>query len=109
MREKTLVEIRGREGLNGGKEDRRGGRLCEEFRVKEKERSSYQKSKEANGLKSRGTDGKGKVVSRDLNRGGGVKPNNTNQDVYLPAMVVPRTPVVPRNQDRTKDQGNKQF
>ncbi|KAF7648426.1 hypothetical protein LDENG_00157240 [Lucifuga dentata] len=101
MRERGIGEIRGRDGLTGGKEDRRGGRICEESRVKEKERSGHQKGGETNGLKSRGADWKGKVISR----GRGVKPNNSSQDAYLTAMVVPRTPLAPRNQDKTQDPG----
>ncbi|KAM9351667.1 C-Jun-amino-terminal kinase-interacting protein 1a [Symphorus nematophorus] len=107
MRERSLGDVRGRDGVTAGKEDRRGGRLCEESKGKEKERNGHQRPREANALKSRGADGKGKVGAKGGNRGGGVKPNNvlSNQEVYLTAMVVPRTPVAPRNQDRTQDQG----
>lgn len=107
MRERSQVDIRGRDGVTAGKEDRRGGRLCEESKGKEKERNAHQRPREANGLKSRGADGKGKVGAKGGNRGGGIKPNNvlSNQEVYLTAMVVPRTPVAPRNQDKTQDQG----
>ncbi|XP_070764230.1 C-Jun-amino-terminal kinase-interacting protein 1a [Enoplosus armatus] len=111
MRERSLGDIRGKDGVTAGREDRRGGRLCEESRGKEKDRNGHQRPREANGLKSRGADGKGKVGAKVGNRGGGLKPNNilSNQEVYLTAMVVPRTPVAPRNQDqgqnhdRTKD------
>uniref|UniRef100_UPI0037E7B615 C-Jun-amino-terminal kinase-interacting protein 1a n=1 Tax=Semicossyphus pulcher TaxID=241346 RepID=UPI0037E7B615 len=104
MRERTLGDIRGKDGVTAGKEEKRGGRLCEESRGKEKEKNGHQKV--VNGLKNRGADGKGKVGGKVGNRGG-VKLNNvlSNQEVYLPAMVVPRTPVAPRNQDKTQDQG----
>ncbi|XP_045894111.1 C-Jun-amino-terminal kinase-interacting protein 1-like [Micropterus dolomieu] len=107
MRERNLGDIRGKDGVSAGKEDRRGGRLCEESKGKEKERNGHQRPREANGLKSQGADGKGKVVAKGGNRGGGLKPNNilSNQEVVLTAMVVPRTPVAPRNQDKTQDQG----
>ncbi|XP_029288742.1 C-Jun-amino-terminal kinase-interacting protein 1-like [Cottoperca gobio] len=103
MRERSLGDIRGKDGVTAGKEERRGGRLCEESKGKEKERNGHQRP---NGLKSRGADGKGKVGAKGVNRGG-VKPNDilSNQEVYLTAMVVPRTPVAPRNQDKTQDQG----
>ncbi|XP_038562274.1 C-Jun-amino-terminal kinase-interacting protein 1-like isoform X2 [Micropterus salmoides] len=108
MRERNLGDIRGKDGVSAGKEDRRGGRLCEESKGKEKERNGHQRPREANGLKSQGADGKGKVVAKGGNRGGGLKPNNilSDQEVVLTAMVVPRTPVAPRNQDKTQDQGN---
>ncbi|XP_044048302.1 C-Jun-amino-terminal kinase-interacting protein 1-like isoform X1 [Siniperca chuatsi] len=107
MRERSLGDLRGKDGVTAGKEDRRGGRLCEESKGKEKERNGHQRPREANGLKSRGADGKGKVGAKGVNRGGGLKPNNilSSQEVYLTAMVVPRTPIAPRNQDKTQDQG----
>ncbi|CAJ1057298.1 C-Jun-amino-terminal kinase-interacting protein 1a [Xyrichtys novacula] len=108
MRERGLGDFRGKDGVTAGKEEKRGGRLCEESRGKEKEKdkNGYQKAKETNGLKNRGADGKGKTGSKGGNRGG-LKLNNMlcNQHVYLPAMVVPRTPVAPRNQDKTQEQG----
>ncbi|XP_070827858.1 C-Jun-amino-terminal kinase-interacting protein 1-like [Chaetodon trifascialis] len=105
MRERNLGDIRGKDGVTTGKEDRRGGRLCEES--KGKERNGHQRPREANGLKSRGADGKGKVGAKGGNRGGEIKPNNIlyNQEAYLPSMVVPRTPVAPRNQNKPQDQG----
>ncbi|XP_037623577.1 C-Jun-amino-terminal kinase-interacting protein 1a isoform X1 [Sebastes umbrosus] len=103
MRERSLGDIR----VTAGKDDRKGGRLCEDSRGKEKERNGHQRPREANGLKSRGVDGKGKAGAKGVNRGGAFKPNNilSTQEVYLTAMVVPRTPVAPRNQDKTQDQG----
>ncbi len=102
MRERSLGDIKGKDGGTLGKEDRRGGRLCEESKGKEKERNGHQKSREANGLKGRGTEWKGKGGAK------GKKPNNvlSRQEVYLTAMVVPRTPVAPRNQGKTRDRGN---
>ncbi|XP_034734246.1 C-Jun-amino-terminal kinase-interacting protein 1a isoform X1 [Etheostoma cragini] len=107
MRERSLGDIKGKDGVTVGKEERRGGRLCEESKGKEKEKNTHQRPRVTNGLKSRGADGKGKVGAKGLNKGGTFKPNNilSNQEVYLPAMVVPRTPVAPRNQDKTQDQG----
>lgn len=108
MRERSLGNIRGKDGVTAGKEDRRGGRLCEEFKGKEKERNGHQRPREVNGLKSQGADGKGKVGAKGRNREGGFKSINmlSNQEVYLTAMLVPRTPVAPRNQDKIQDQGN---
>lgn len=108
MRERSVGDLRGKDGVTAGKEERRGGRLCEESRGKEKEKTGHQRPREANGLKSSGTDGKGKVCPKGDNRGGKLKLNNvlSTQEVYLTAMVVPRTPVAPRNQDKTQDQGD---
>ncbi|XP_056138406.1 C-Jun-amino-terminal kinase-interacting protein 1-like [Lampris incognitus] len=106
MREKTMGESRGRDGGVGVKEERRGGRLCEESSGKERERGRNQKYRETNGPKSRGDMGKGKVGARGGSRGGRDKPNAPlqNPNIYLTAMVVPRTPVVPKKQERTQDQ-----
>ncbi|XP_008303151.1 CCR4-NOT transcription complex subunit 3-like, partial [Stegastes partitus] len=100
MRERSLVEVRGKDGPT----DRRGGRLCEE--AKTRDRNGHQRPREANGLKGRAADGRGKGGAKAGNKAGGNKLNNvlTNQEVYLPAMVVPRTPVAPRNQDKNQDQ-----
>ncbi|KAM9855025.1 C-Jun-amino-terminal kinase-interacting protein 1-like [Aulostomus maculatus] len=107
MRERSSGDIRGKDGVTAGKEDRRGGRLCEESKGKEKERTGHQRPRDANGLKSCGTDGKGKVCVKGDNKGGRVKLNNApaNQEVILTAMVVPRTPVATRTQDKNQDQG----
>ncbi|XP_068170313.1 C-Jun-amino-terminal kinase-interacting protein 1-like isoform X2 [Antennarius striatus] len=104
LRDKNQGDIRGRDGVTTGKEDRRGGRLCEESKGREKEKNGHPRPKEASGLRSRGADGKGKAGVKDGNR---AKPNNvlSNQEVYLTAMVVPRTPIVPRNQDKAQDPG----
>ncbi|XP_041851994.1 C-Jun-amino-terminal kinase-interacting protein 1a [Melanotaenia boesemani] len=103
MRERSLGEQRGKDGVT----DRRGGRLCEESKAKDKDRNGHQRQRETNGLKARAADGRGRGGTKGSNRGVGVKLNNklSNQEVYLPAMVVPRTPVAPRNQDKTQDQG----
>nr|XP_020443661.1 C-Jun-amino-terminal kinase-interacting protein 1-like isoform X2 [Monopterus albus] len=107
MRERSLGDTKGKDGVTAGKEDRRGGRLCEESKGRGKESIGHQKPREPNGLKSRGTDRKGKVGAKGGNRAEGLKPNNmlSNPEVYLTAMVVPRTPVAPRTQDKTQDQG----
>ncbi|XP_031723990.1 C-Jun-amino-terminal kinase-interacting protein 1-like [Anarrhichthys ocellatus] len=107
MRERSLGDIRGKDGGTAGKEDRRGGRLCEQSRGKEKERNGPQRPRETNGLKGRGADGKVKVAAKGVNKVGVLKPNDilSNQEVYLTSMVVPRTPVAPRTEDKTQDQG----
>ncbi|XP_067358501.1 C-Jun-amino-terminal kinase-interacting protein 1-like isoform X2 [Channa argus] len=107
MRERSLGDIRAKNGVTAGKEDKRGGRLCEDFRLKEKERDGLQRPREVNGLKSRGADRKGKVGAKGGHGGGRFKQPNllSNQEVYLTAMVVPRTPVAPKNPDKTQDKG----
>ncbi|XP_054865382.1 C-Jun-amino-terminal kinase-interacting protein 1a isoform X1 [Amphiprion ocellaris] len=101
MRERSHVDVRGKDGPA----ERRGGRLCEE--TKSRDRNGHQRPREANGLKARAADGRGKGGAKGGNRAAGNKLNNvlSNQEVYLPAMVVPRTPVAPRNQDKNQDQG----
>ena len=106
MRDRSLGDVKGKDGVTAGREERRTGRLCAEAKAKEKERNVHQRPRETNGLKSRGAEGKGRAGSKVGNRGGGgLKPNNllSNQEVYLPAMVVPRTPVAPRTQDKTQE------
>ncbi|XP_077425279.1 C-Jun-amino-terminal kinase-interacting protein 1-like [Vanacampus margaritifer] len=106
MRERSLGDIRGKDGVASGREERRGGRLCDESKGKEKEKTINQRVKEANGLKSSGSDGRGRLCAKKANPGGRGKPTNSlpNQ-VYLTAMVVPRTPVAPRKEDKTQVQG----
>ncbi|XP_019962787.2 C-Jun-amino-terminal kinase-interacting protein 1-like [Paralichthys olivaceus] len=106
MRDRSLGDVKGKDGVTSGREERRTGRLCADAKAKEKERNGHQRPRETNGLKSRGAEGKGRVGSKVGNKGGGgLKPNNmlSNQEVYLTAMVVPRTPVAPRTQDETQD------
>ncbi|XP_054633517.1 C-Jun-amino-terminal kinase-interacting protein 1-like [Dunckerocampus dactyliophorus] len=106
MRERNLGEIRGKDGVTSGKEERRGGRLCDESKGKEKERTLNHRAKETNRLKSSGADGKGKLCAKGENKGGRGKLNHSlSNQVYLTAMVVPRTPVAPRKEDKTKVQG----
>ncbi|KAF7224973.1 C-Jun-amino-terminal kinase-interacting protein 1 [Nothobranchius furzeri] len=102
VRERSLGELKGKDGVT----DRRGGRLCEESRTRDKDRNGHQRQKEVNGLKGRLADGRGRGGSKVSNRGN-IKLNNklSNQEVYLPAMVVPRTPVAQRNQEKTQNQG----
>ncbi|XP_037538535.1 C-Jun-amino-terminal kinase-interacting protein 1 [Nematolebias whitei] len=110
MKERSIVETRGRDGGT----DRRTGRLCEDSRTKDRDRNG-QRQREVNGLKGRAPDGRGrggtKVSSRgeggEGGGGGTVRSNNKlpNQKVYLPAMVVPRTPVAPRTQEQNQNQG----
>ncbi|XP_061578159.1 C-Jun-amino-terminal kinase-interacting protein 1a [Cololabis saira] len=103
MREKSLVELRGKDGVT----ERRGSRPCQESKTKDKDRNERQR--EANGLKSRVVaDGKGRGGTKVSTRAGiktSNKPSNKPQEVYLPAMVVPRTPVAQRNQEKSRDQG----
>ncbi|XP_035499211.2 C-Jun-amino-terminal kinase-interacting protein 1a isoform X2 [Scophthalmus maximus] len=97
------------QGKDGVKEERRTGRLCSEAKAKDKERNGPQRPREANGPKGRGAEEKGRAGAKGSNRGGGgaVKTNNAplNQEVYLTANVVPRTPVAPRTQDKSQDRG----
>ncbi|KAM6937339.1 C-Jun-amino-terminal kinase-interacting protein 1a [Xenentodon cancila] len=104
MREKSLGELRGKDGLT----ERRGSRPCEESKTKDKDRNGHQRQREANGLKSRVADARGRGGAKVGMRGSiktSNKPPNKSQEVYLPAMVVPRTPVAQRNQEKTQDQG----
>ncbi|KAK5923053.1 hypothetical protein CgunFtcFv8_000059 [Champsocephalus gunnari] len=106
MRERSQTDGKGKDGGTAEKGEKKGGRLCEESKGKDKERNGHQRPREANGLKSRGADARGKVGAKGANRGVGAKTNNilSTQEVYA-AMVVPRTPVAPRHQERTQDQG----
>lgn len=104
MREKSQGDVRRKDGAAAGKEDRKGGRLCEESKTRDRDRNGHSRLRD--GPKSRGAEGKGKGGAKGANRGG-VKANYLacNQEVYLTAMVVPRTPVAPRNQDTSQNQG----
>ncbi|MEQ2294144.1 hypothetical protein AMECASPLE_000908 [Ameca splendens] len=99
MKEKNLGELRG----NGT--ERRGGRLCED-KAKDKDRNGHQR--QINGLKGRAAEGRGRGGVKVSSRGGGagIRSNKlSNQEVYLPAMVVPRTPVAARSQEKNQNQG----
>ncbi|XP_057691885.1 C-Jun-amino-terminal kinase-interacting protein 1-like [Corythoichthys intestinalis] len=100
MRERSSGDIRGKDGVTSGKEERKGGRLCEESKGKEKGKTINQR------LKSSSADGRGKLCAKKDDPASRAKPKNSlpNQ-VYLTAMVVPRTPVAPRKEDKTKVQG----
>lgn len=100
MRERSLGDLKGKDGVA----ERRGGRLCDESKTKD--RNGHQRPREVNGLKGRAADGRGKGGTKGGNRGGSLKSNKTlsNQEIYLPAMVVPRTPVAPRNLETTQHQ-----
>lgn len=101
MREKSQGDVWRKDGATAGKEDRKGGRLCEETKTRDRDRNGHSRLRE--GPKSRGA----KVGAKGANRGGGVKSSHMacNQEVYLTAMVVPRTPVAPRNQDTSQNRG----
>lgn len=98
MREKNLGEFRG----NGT--DRRGGRLCED-KAKDKDKNGHQRQREVNGPRGRAAEGRGR--GGKVNSRAGIKSNNklSNQEVYLPAMVVPRTPVAAKSQETSQNQG----
>ncbi|CAN9493135.1 unnamed protein product [Ophioblennius macclurei] len=108
MKERSLAEARGKDATA-----ERRGRLCD---ARDKERNGPQRSRDANGAKGRATaaDGRSKGGGRGGGRGGGNKAATApaNQEVYLPAMVVPRTPVAPKtqeqgqNHDRTQENPN---
>lgn len=104
MKEKNLGELRG----NGT--DRRGGRLCED-KAKDKDRNGHQRQREVNGPKGRQAEGRGRGGAKMSSRGGaGIKSNNklSNQEIYLPAMVVPRTPVAARSQEKSQNREKSQ-
>ncbi|XP_038156593.1 C-Jun-amino-terminal kinase-interacting protein 1-like [Cyprinodon tularosa] len=101
MREKNQGELR------GTGTDRRGGRLCED-KAKDKDKNGHQRQRDGNGPRGRAAEGRGRGGTKVSSRGGvGIKSNNklTNQEVYLPAMVVPRTPVTARSQEKSQNQG----
>lgn len=102
MRDRGLGDLRGKDGVI----DRRGGRPCEESKAKDK--NGHQRPREENGLKGRAADGRGKGGTKGGNRGSALKSNKTlsNKEVYLPAMVVPRTPIVQRNLETTHQDQN---
>lgn len=106
-KEKSQGDVRRKDGAAAGKEDRKGGRLCEEVKTRDKDRNGHSRLRDTNGPKGRGADGKGKGGAKGAARGAGLKATNPacSQEVYLTAMVVPRTPVAPRNQDKTQTQG----
>lgn len=98
MKERSQRDGRNRDAA---KDDRKGGRLCEESRGKDRDRTGPPRTRETTGVK-------GKLSAKGGKKEGGVKHNNavSTQEVYLTAMVVPRTPVAPRNQDKTQQQGD---
>ncbi|XP_061825766.1 C-Jun-amino-terminal kinase-interacting protein 1-like isoform X2 [Nerophis lumbriciformis] len=103
---RSFGDIRGKDGATSAKEERRGGRLCDESKGKEKEKTINYRPKETNRPKSSAADGKGKLCAKGENKGGKGKLNHSlSNQVYLTAMVVPRTPVAPRKGDKTKVQG----
>lgn len=95
MKERSQRDSRSRDAA---KDDRKGGRLCEESRGKD--RTGPPRTRETTGAK-------GKLSAKVGKKEGGIKHNNavSTQEVYLTAMVVPRTPVAPRNPDKTQKHG----
>lgn len=106
MKDRSTVEPRGTE--------RRAGRLCED-KTKDRDKNGPQRQRDLNGPKGRSSEGRGrggtKVGSRGAGGAGAVRSNNKlfNQEVYLPAMVVPRTPVAPRTQEQNQNQNQGQL
>lgn len=98
MKERSQRDARSRDAA---KDDRKGGRLCEESRGKDRDRTGPPRTRETTGAK-------GKLSAKGGKKEGGAKHNNAvpTQEVYLTAMVVPRTPVAPRNPDKTQKQGD---
>lgn len=107
MRDKNQGDVRRKDGATVGKEERKGGRLCEETKTRDRDRDRNGHSRLREGAKGRGVEGKGKGGAKGANKGGGVRASHMacNQEVYLTAMVVPRTPVAPRTQDTNQNQG----
>lgn len=105
MRDKNQGDVRRKDGATVAKEERKGGRLCEETKTRDRDRDGNGHSRLREGAKGRG--GKGKGGAKGANKGGGVRASYMacNQEVYLTAMVVPRTPVAPRTQDTNQNQG----
>lgn len=79
------------------RDDRKGGRLCEESRAKD--RTGPPRTREPSTVKT-------KLPTKGGRKEGGVKEKESIQEVYLTAMVVPRTPVAPRNPDKSRKQGD---
>lgn len=104
MKERNQRDSKGRDAP---KEDRKGGRLCEESKGRDRDRTGHPRARETNGLKSHGADGKGKLSAKGGKKDGGLKQSNavSTQEVYLTAMVVPRTPVAPRNPEKSQNRG----
>ncbi|XP_028304437.1 C-Jun-amino-terminal kinase-interacting protein 1a isoform X2 [Gouania willdenowi] len=106
MRDRSQVDLRGKDGAM-----ERKGRLCEDSRLKDRDKNGHQRPREANRPKGKVADGKGRGAAKGGNKagggGGGHKINNAPsiQEVLVPAMVVPRTPVIMRKQEKNKDQG----
>lgn len=104
-RDKNQADVKRKDGAAAGRDDRRGGRLCEDAKSRDRDRSGHPRPRD--GAKGRAAEGKGKVGAKGANRGGGAKAGHMacNQEVYLTAMVVPRTPVAPRTRDSSQNRG----
>lgn len=79
------------------RDDRKAGRLCEESRAKDRG-GGANRTRDTGAVKS-------KVVAKGGRKEGGVKEKEATQEVYLSAVVVPRTPVAPRKPDKNRKQG----
>ncbi|XP_058501051.1 C-Jun-amino-terminal kinase-interacting protein 1a isoform X2 [Solea solea] len=99
MKERSTVDVRGKDGVATGREDKRTGRLCAESRAKDRDKNSLQRTRDTNAAKNRGAEARAKRGA--AGRTSTLPP--ASQEVYLPAMVVPRTPVAPRNQDKNPE------
>lgn len=105
MRDKNQGDVRRKDGATVAKEERKGGRLCEETKTRERDRNGHPRLRD--GAKGRAVEAKGKGGAKGASKGVGVRASHMacNQEVYLTAMVVPRTPVAPRTQDTNQNQG----
>ncbi|KAK7892000.1 hypothetical protein WMY93_023963 [Mugilogobius chulae] len=90
VRDRNQTDLKTKDGP--GKDERRGARLCEE-KCRDKDKNGHSRIRETIGMR-------GRAEAK-------TKANNmlNNHQPYLPAMVVPRTPVAPRKNDKSKEKG----
>ncbi|XP_033824334.2 C-Jun-amino-terminal kinase-interacting protein 1-like [Periophthalmus magnuspinnatus] len=103
LRDRNQTDSKAKDG--SGKDERRGARLCEE-KCRDKDKNGHSRIRETIGLRGR-AEAKTKAAPKAPTKGAGSKANNmlNNHQPYLPAMVVPRTPVAPRKNDKSKEKG----
>lgn len=105
MRERNQGDSKAKDGLTAGKDERRGGRLCEE-KCRDKDKNGHSRTRETYGLRGRAeakTKGAPKIATKQA--GGKVNSILSNHQPYLASMVVPRTPVAPRKQGKSQEKG----
>ncbi|CAL1595247.1 unnamed protein product [Knipowitschia caucasica] len=102
LRDRNHTDPKAKDG--SGKDERRGPRLCEE-KCRDKDKNAHSRI-QAIGLRSR-AEAKTKAAPKAPTKAAGSKANNmlNNHQPYLPAMVVPRTPVAPRKNGKSKEKG----